>query len=93
MKVVAIIPARYNSTRLPGKPLKDICGKTMLQRVYDRVAGISEIDEIYVATDDVRIMKYCEEAKLKCLMTSSTHQTAANRLQEASEQIEADYYL
>ena len=54
MKVVGIIPARYGSTRLPGKPLKDICGKPMLWWVYNRVYGIEQLDEVYVATDDTR---------------------------------------
>ena len=57
MKIVGIIPARYGSTRLPGKPLKDINGHPMIWWVYERVRKIKKIDEIYVATDDERIEK------------------------------------
>ena len=55
MQIVAIIPARYESTRFPGKPLTQIAGKTMIQRVYELAAGIPELQEVYVATDDHRI--------------------------------------
>lgn len=93
MKVVAVIPARYGSTRLPGKPLKDICGKPMIWWVYNRIKDVKKIDEIYVATDDTRIVDVCNEYDIKVLMTSDCHRTAANRLQEISETIEADFYL
>ncbi len=93
MKVVAVIPARYGSTRLPGKPLKDICGKPMIWWVYNRIKDVKKIDEIYVATDDTRIVDVCNEYNIKVLMTSDCHRTAANRLQEISETIEADFYL
>lgn len=93
MKIVAVIPARYGSTRLPGKPLKDICGKPMIWWVYERVKSIKKIDEIYVATDDTRIVDVCSKYGIKTLMTSDTHRTAANRLQEISETISADFYL
>ena len=56
MKVIAVIPARYTSTRLPGKPLADICGKPMIQHVYERVSQVPLFDAIIVATDDLRIM-------------------------------------
>lgn len=93
MKVVAVIPARYGSTRLPGKPLKDIYGKPMIWWVYNRIKDVKKIDEIYVATDDTRIVNVCNEYNIKVLMTSDLHRTAANRLQEISETIEADFYL
>ena len=56
MKVVCVIPARYGSTRFEGKPLAEICGKYMIQRVYEQVKKANLIDEIYIATDDERIM-------------------------------------
>ena len=59
MKVVGIIPARYCSTRLPGKPLIDICGYPMVWWVYNRARNTRNIDQIYVATDDVRIESEC----------------------------------
>lgn len=93
MRVVGIIPARYGSTRLPGKPLKDICGHPMLWWVYQRVCTVKKLDKVYVATDDERIMKMCEDCNIPTIMTGSEHRTAANRLQEVSEHIEADFYV
>lgn len=93
MKVVGIIPARYGSTRLPGKPLKDILGHPMIWWVYKRVCEVDGLDEIYVATDDERIKKVCDENKIPVIMTADTHRAAAHRLQEVSETIEADFYV
>lgn len=93
MKVVGIIPARYGSTRLPGKPLKDILGHPMIWWVYKRVCNVDKLDEVYVATDDERIKKICEENEIPVVMTASTHKAAAHRLQEVSEYIEADFYV
>lgn len=93
MKVVGIIPARYASTRLPGKPLKDILGHPMIWWVYQRVLNAKRLDEVYVATDDDRIAKVCEENQIPVVMTANTHRTAAHRLQEVSETIAADFYV
>ena len=93
MKVVGIIPSRYASTRLPGKPLKDICGHPMIWWVYQRVRVVDKLDEVYVATDDDRIATVCRENAIPFLMTANTHRTAADRLQEVSETIHADFYL
>ncbi len=93
MKVIGVIPARFASTRLPGKPLKDICGHPMIWWVYQRVSSVKKLDEVYVATDDDRIKKVCEEYGMKVVMTSSTHRTAANRLAELSETVDADFYV
>ena len=82
MKVVGIIPSRYASTRLPGKPLKDICGHPMIWWVYQRVRVVDKLDEVYVATDDDRIATVCRENAIPFLMTANTHRTAADRLQE-----------
>ena len=57
MSIIAVIPPRYASTRLPGKPLVDICGKPMVQHVYERVRRVSLFDEVLVAKDDERILK------------------------------------
>lgn len=93
MKVAGIIPARYDSTRLPGKPLKDICGYPMIWWVYKSVCNVDKLDEIYVATDDTRIKEVCEINNIPVVMTANTHRTAAHRLQEVSETINADFYL
>ena len=93
MKVVGIIPARYASTRLPGKPLKKILDHPMIWWVYRRVCTVDKMDEVYVATDDERIESVCKEYKIPVVMTDNSHRTAANRLQEVSEKISADLYL
>lgn len=93
MKVVGIIPARYGSTRLPGKPLKDILGYPMIWWVYKRVCSVKKLDEVYVATDDERIKEVCEQFNIPVVMTANTHKTAAHRLQEVSESVVADFYL
>lgn len=93
MKVVGIIPARYASTRLPGKPLKDICGHPMIWWVYQRVCSVKKLDEVYVATDDSRIEEVCKENGIPVVMTSTNHRAAAHRLQEVSETIKADFYI
>ncbi|CDE56078.1 putative uncharacterized protein [Roseburia sp. CAG:303] len=93
MKVVGIIPARYGSTRLPGKPLKDILGYPMIWWVYKRVCSVKKLDEVYVATDDERIKGVCEQFNIPVVMTANTHKTAAHRLQEVSESVVADFYL
>lgn len=93
MKVVGVIPARYQSSRLPGKPLADICGKPMIWWVYHRVCGIKGLTEIYVATDDCRIEETCKQYGIPVLMTSDSHSTGAERIQEVSESISADFYI
>lgn len=93
MKIVCIIPARYQSSRFPGKPLVDICGKPMIQRVYEQVTKVKEFSEVYVATDDERIRQVCEEKNIKVLMTRNNHPVHVCRLQEVSEKINADYYV
>lgn len=93
MRVVGVIPARYGSTRLPGKPLKKICGKPMLVWVYERVRQAKRLDAVYVATDDERIEGMCREYGIPVVMTSPSHPTGANRLQEVSETVKADFYV
>ena len=93
MNIVGIIPARYGSTRLPGKPLKDILGHPMIWWVYQRVKSVEKLNGVYVATDDDRIKQVCEENDIPVVMTANTHRAAAHRLQEVSEKIEADFYL
>ena len=93
MKVIGIIPARFGSTRLPGKPLIDILGHPMIWWVYHRVCSVDKLKEVYVATDDQRIKKVCLENDIPVVMTSQKHATAAHRLQEVSETLNADFYL
>ena len=93
MKIAGIIPARYASTRLPGKPLKDILGRPMIWWVYKRVREVEQLDEIYVATDDGRIRAVCEQYGIPVIMTSPDHPNGAMRLQEVSETVAADFYV
>jgi 3-deoxy-manno-octulosonate cytidylyltransferase (CMP-KDO synthetase) len=83
MKFTAIIPARYASTRFPGKPLAVLGGKTVIQRVYEQVSSV--LNEVYVATDDERIFKCVESFGGKAVMTRSDHQSGTDRIQEAVE--------
>ena len=93
MKIVAVIPARYASTRLPGKPLKDICGKPMIWWVYQQVKKVKEIDKVVCAIDDERIEKACKEYDIPYVMTSSDLPEHISRIHEVSTKIEADYYM
>ncbi len=93
MKAVAVIPARYGSTRLPGKPLLDICGKPLIQRVWEVVAQVCNIDEIIVATDDDRIAKTVQDFGGKVMMTSSDCQSGSDRVREVAQTVDADVYV
>ena len=81
MKTLGIIPARFASTRLEGKPLKNICGKTMIQRVYEQAA--KALEHVYVATDDPRIEAEVNRFGGNVVMTSTKHTTGTNRCVEA----------
>lgn len=86
LRFVAIIPARYASTRFPGKPLVDIGGKTMIQRVYDQVSKV--INDVYVATDDERIFDKVRSFGGKVIMTSDAHRSGTDRCYEAFTKLE-----
>ena len=85
MKFMAIIPARYASTRFPGKPLAVLGGKTVIQRVYEQVSSL--LDEVYVATDDERIFQAVEAFGGRAVMTRSDHKSGTDRVEEAAEKI------
>lgn len=93
MKIIGVIPARYASSRFPGKPLADICGKPMIWWTYHQAKKVKEIDEVYVATDDDRIKAVCEEYNMNVVMTSNEHQTGTDRIAEVAEKVEADIVL
>ena len=93
MKVIGIIPARYKSSRFPGKPLADICGKPMIYWVYQQAKKVKELNEVYVATDDERIEKACQENNINVIMTSSEHKTGTDRIGEVARKIKADIYV
>ena len=85
MKTLCVIPARYASTRLPGKPLKDIAGKPMICRVYDRAVQAKKLTDVVVATDDERIVEAVEKNGGKAMMTAKDHPTGTDRLAEVAE--------
>lgn len=89
MKFIAIIPARYASTRFPGKPLADMAGKPMIQRVYEQVAKV--VEEVWVATDDNRIFDVVESFGGKAVMTSAEHKSGTDRIYEAYEKVGAGF--
>lgn len=93
MKMIGVIPARYNSSRFPGKPLADICGKPMIWWVHNQLKMVQELDEVFVATDDVRIENVCKDLGIKTIMTSTNHKTHLDRLFEVSTKVEADFYI
>ena len=88
MKYIAIIPARYASTRFPGKPLAMLGGKTVIQRVYEQVSR--QTDATWVATDDERIYNHVQSWGGNVVMTSTKHKSGTDRIEEAMEKIEAD---
>ncbi|MEK6777656.1 MAG: 3-deoxy-manno-octulosonate cytidylyltransferase [bacterium] len=90
MTVTAVIPARYASTRLPGKPLLKIGGKPMIQWVYERVGRASLVQDVIVATDDRRIHDAVQAFGGRCVMTSPNHTTGTDRLAEAAADLKSD---
>jgi 3-deoxy-manno-octulosonate cytidylyltransferase (CMP-KDO synthetase) len=88
MKVIGIIPSRYESTRFPGKPLIDLAGKTMIQRVYEGVSRTQLIDRIIVATDDQRIFSEVKSFGGEVMMTSTQHQTGTDRCIEIVNEVD-----
>ena len=86
MKILGIIPARFESSRFPGKPLIDIAGKSMIQRVYEQCQKSSRLDKVLVATDDLRILDHLKSFGGEGIMTSSKHTSGTDRCGEVAEQ-------
>jgi len=93
MDIVAVIPARYKSSRFPGKPLADILGKPMIWYVYNQAKKVSYFSEVFVATDDDRIFNKCTEMNIKVIKTSEEHKTGTDRVAEVAKRIKADLYV
>jgi 3-deoxy-manno-octulosonate cytidylyltransferase (CMP-KDO synthetase) len=93
MSVVAIIPARYGSTRLPGKPLAKIGGKPMIQHVYESVSKARALDRVLVATDDRRIENAVRAFGGEVMMTSPDHASGTDRLAEVARTLKADWLV
>jgi 3-deoxy-manno-octulosonate cytidylyltransferase (CMP-KDO synthetase) len=92
-RLTIVIPAHYQSTRLPGKPLADILGKPMVQHVYERALQVPQVHAVLVATDDERVADAVRAFGGRCLMTSSDHPSGTDRLTEVMAQAEADVYI
>lgn len=90
MRVVAIIPARYGSSRLPGKALAEIAGRPLIQHVVERTAQAGRVSEVWVATDDPRIVAAVRGFGGQVVLTSSAHRTGTDRIAEAARGLEAD---
>lgn len=93
MNIIGIIPARYKSSRFPGKPLADICGKPMIWWVYNQVSKVKRISDVFVAIDDEQIRQVCEQYGIKYVMTKDNHPEHISRIHEVSEKIDADLYV
>ena len=92
-RLAIVIPARYASTRLPGKPLADILGKPMVQHVYERALAVPGVDTVVIATDDQRVADAVRGFGGRCVMTSPDHPSGTDRLAEVMQTVDADIYI
>jgi len=92
-RVVVVIPARFGSTRLPGKPLVSLAGKPMIQRVYERARMAEKAGRVIVATDDERIVKAVETFGGEARMTRADHRTGTERVAEVAAHVEGDVFV
>ena len=90
MKITAIIPARFASTRFPGKALADIMGKPMIQHVYEQTCRAAHVGEVVVATDDERIAATVRSFGGRAEMTATNHETGTDRLAEVAARLDCD---
>lgn len=89
MRISGIIPARYNSSRFPGKPLVDINGKSMIQHVYERASACAALQDVVVATDDDRIYNHVQAFGGQVIMTLPNHESGTERCHEAAEKLDS----
>ncbi len=93
MKYIVVIPARYKSKRLPGKPLANIGGLPMIVRTYNQCAKVVNKDKIIVATDSFKIKKVCDKYEIKSMITSDKCLTGTDRVAEVSKKIKCSFYI
>jgi 3-deoxy-manno-octulosonate cytidylyltransferase (CMP-KDO synthetase) len=91
--VIGVIPARFKSTRFPGKPLADILGKPMIYHVYQASSQAKLLSRVVVATDDERIAEACDGYQIPWVMTSDRHPTGTDRVAEVAQKLDADLYV
>ena len=92
-KIVIIIPVRYNSSRLPGKPLMDLLGVSMIQRTYEKCIKAIPAEDVFIATDSFLIKKHCQDFNANILMTDTSCLTGTDRVAEASKKIKCDVVI
>ncbi|XBG32939.1 NTP transferase domain-containing protein [Pseudomonas sp. 13.2] len=92
-RIAIVIPARFGSTRLPGKPLADIAGKPMVQHVYERALQVANANDVVIATDDERVAEAVRAFGGKYVMTSPDHPSGTDRLAEVMREVDADIYI
>ena len=93
MKYIVVVPARYKSKRLPGKPLANIGGLPMIVRTYNQCAKVISKEKIVVATDNVKIKNVCDEYKIKSIITSNKCLTGTDRVAEVAKKIKCNFYI
>ena len=93
MRTIAVIPSRYASTRFPGKPLADICGRPMIWWIYQEARKVKEFDDIIVATESDKIVRVCDSYGMKSVITSDEHLTGTDRVAEVAQKVDADLYV
>lgn len=93
MDIVVVVPARYASTRFPGKALAELGGSTVIERTVARCYEVVDREQVVVATDDDRIREHCEAAGIHVAMTSDSCRTGTDRVAEVAESISADWYV
>ncbi len=93
MKILAVIPARYESTRFPGKVLAKQTGKYLIQHIWEQVRKVSLLEDIIIATDSPLVQKACGEFGAKCAMTSPAHQSGTDRIAEAVANLDVDVVI
>lgn len=92
-KFIIVIPARYNSTRLPGKPLLNISGDPMIVKTFKRCLKVAKRSQIFVATENKKILEVCKKNKINCLMTSAKCLTGTDRIAEVAKKIKSKFYI
>ena len=93
MQILAVIPARFNSTRFPGKPLAKILGKSMIQRVYEQASKCKLLSKIIVATENQQIYNHVHDFGGEAMMTSSTHKSGTDRCNEVVQKLTNNYSI
>lgn len=93
IRVLVVLPARYGSTRFPGKPLADLLGRPLIWHAYEAVRGVPGVDRVVVATDDARIADEVSRRGGEAIITTGEHATGTDRLAEVARHVDADIYV